>query len=48
MALKKGFTADEVAKAKKIYADQKEVSRSEEGSIASILAGREQWGRAIE
>jgi zinc protease len=47
-ALNDGFTADEIAKAKKIYADQKAVSRSEEGSIASILAGREQWGRTME
>jgi zinc protease len=47
-ALKEGFTADEVEKAKKIYADQKAVSRAEEGSIADILAGREQWGRTME
>jgi zinc protease len=47
-ALKDGFTADEVEKAKKIYADQKAVSRSEEGTLAFILAGREQWGRTME
>jgi len=47
-ALKGGFTADEVDKAKKIYADQQAVSRAEEGSIAGILAGRERWGRTME
>ena len=47
-ALNDGFTADEVDKAKKIYADQQAVSRAEEGSIAGILAGRERWGRTME
>lgn len=47
-ALKDGFTADEVDKAKKIYADQQAVSRAEEGSIAGILAGRERWGRTMQ
>jgi len=47
-ALKDGFTADEVDKAKKIYADQKAVSRADEGSIAGMLAGRERWGRTME
>jgi zinc protease len=47
-ALKDGFTADEVDKAKKIYADQQAVRRAEEGSIAGILAGRERWGRTME
>jgi zinc protease len=47
-ALKDGFTADEVEKAKKIYADQQAVSRSEEGSIAGILIENERWGRTME
>jgi predicted Zn-dependent peptidase len=42
------FTADEVDKAKKIYADQQAVSRADEGSIAGILAGRERWRRTME
>jgi zinc protease len=47
-ALKDGFTADEVDKAKKIYANQQAVSRAEEGTVAGILAGRERWGRTME
>jgi zinc protease len=47
-ALKDGFTADEVEKAKKIYADQQAVGRAEEGSIANILSGRERWGRTMD
>lgn len=47
-ALKDGFTADEVDKAKKIYADQQAGSRADEGSIARTLAGRERWSRTME
>jgi zinc protease len=47
-ALKEGFTADEVEKAKKIYADRQAVSRAEEGSLAGILASRERWGRTMD
>jgi zinc protease len=46
-ALKDGFTDDEVAKAKKIWADQRAVSRTEEGSVGSILLGDERWGRTM-
>ena len=37
LALKDGFTADEVEKAKKTWLDERTVQRSEEGSIASLL-----------
>jgi zinc protease len=47
-ALKDGFTDDEVAKAKKMWIDQQTVSRTEEGSIAGILAARERWGRTMD
>jgi zinc protease len=47
-ALKDGFTADEVTQAKKMWLDQQTVSRTEEGSIAGILAGRERWGRTMD
>jgi zinc protease len=47
-ALKDGFTDDEVAKAKKMWLDQAKVSRTEEGSIAGLLAGRERWGRTLD
>jgi zinc protease len=46
-ALKDGFTADEVAKAKKTWLDQRSVSRAEEASIANQLSTREHWGRTL-
>ncbi len=46
-ALKDGFTADEVAKAKKTWLDQRSVSRAEEASIAGLLNNRERWGRTL-
>jgi zinc protease len=46
-ALKDGFTADEVEKAKKTWLDQRSVSRAEEASIASQLGSRERWGRTL-
>ena len=48
LALKDGFTADEVEKAKKTWLDERAVQRSEEGSIASILISREYWGRTMQ
>jgi zinc protease len=47
LALKEGFTADEVEKAKKAWLDERTVQRSEEGSIASLLISREYWGRTM-
>ena len=46
-ALKDGFTADEVAKAKKTWLDQRSVARAEEASIAGQLVNRERWGRTM-
>jgi zinc protease len=46
-ALKDGFTADEVAKAKKTWLDQRSVARAEEASIAGLLSNRERWGRTM-
>jgi zinc protease len=46
--LKDGFTADEVAKAKKAWLDERAVARAEEGSIASLLVTRERWGRTMD
>jgi zinc protease len=48
LALKDGFTADEVEKAKKAWLDERTVQRSEEGSIASLLISREYWGRTMQ
>lgn len=47
LAIKDGFTADEVEKAKKAWLDERTVQRSEEGSIASLLISREYWGRTM-
>ncbi|HEX9201651.1 MAG TPA: pitrilysin family protein [Acidobacteriaceae bacterium] len=47
-ALKDGFTADEVEKAKKTWLDQQSIQRAEEASIASLLASRGHWGRTLQ
>jgi len=47
-ALKDGFTADEVEKAKKLWLDERRVARAEEASIGSLLMARERWGRTLE
>jgi zinc protease len=46
-ALKDGFTADEVAKAKKTWLDQRSQARTEDFSLASTLMSREHWGRTL-
>ncbi|MBZ5625499.1 MAG: insulinase family protein [Acidobacteriia bacterium] len=47
-ALKDGFTADEVEKAKKAWLDERAVARAEEASIGNLLLARERWGRTLE
>ena len=47
-ALKDGFTADEVEKAKKTWLDERAVQRAEEASIAGLLSSRERWGRTLQ
>jgi len=47
-ALKDGFTADEVEKAKKTWLDQRSVARTEDGQIAFTLMSRERWGRTLQ
>ena len=47
-ALKDGFTADEVEKAKKTWLDERSVARAEESSIAGLLISRERWGRTLQ
>jgi zinc protease len=47
-ALKDGFTADEVEKAKKTWLDERSVARAEEASIGGLLMTRERWGRTLE
>ncbi len=46
-ALKEGFTADEVEKAKKAWLEQRQVGRAEDTSLASLLISRERWGRTL-
>jgi zinc protease len=47
LALKDGFTADEVEKAKKTWLDQQAVGRADESAIGSKLINRERWGRTL-
>ena len=47
-ALKDGFTADEVEKAKKTWLDERAVSRAEDMSLASLLMTRERWNRTMD
>jgi zinc protease len=47
LALKDGFTADEVATAKKTWLDGRSVARTEEGSVGTQLSSRERWGRTL-
>ena len=47
-AVKDGFTADEVDKAKQAWLDGRKVARSDDGSVAGLLQVRERWGRTVE
>ena len=47
LALKDGFTADEVAKAKKTWLDDRAQQRTDEGSVADLLETRERWDRTL-
>src|SRR3954451_24349754 len=45
--LKEGFTAKEVAEAKKAYLDSRMVGRSQDGALLTLLASHEQLGRTM-
>jgi zinc protease len=47
LALKDGFTADEVEKAKKTWLDQQAIGRDDESAIGGKLVSRERWGRTM-
>ena len=47
-ALKDGFSADEVEKAKKTWLDERALQRSEETSVATLLQARERWARTLD
>jgi zinc protease len=46
--LKGGFTAAEVAEAKKAYLDARMVARSQDAALLALLAQREQFGRTLQ
>jgi zinc protease len=46
--LKEGFTAKEVADAKKAYLDARMVNRSQDASLLAALIGHEQLGRTMK
>ena len=46
-ALKDGFTAAEVADAKKAWLQERAVARADDGSLAATLAIREYFGRSM-
>ncbi len=45
--LAEGFTAGEVAEAKKAYADARKVARSQENALVGLIASHEQLGRTM-
>jgi zinc protease len=46
--LRDGFTAAEVAEAKKAYLDSRMVSRSQDAALPALLATQEQYGRTMK
>src|SRR5215831_3148247 len=47
-AVQGGFTAQEVAAAKKAYRDAQMVSRSQDSALLTLIASREQAGRTLQ
>jgi zinc protease len=45
---KDGFTADELAAAKKAWLQDRVLHRSQDGSLAGLLASNERWGRTMQ
>jgi zinc protease len=48
LTLKDGFTADELAAAKKGWLQERVLGRSQDGSLAGLLASRERYGRTMQ
>ena len=46
--LANGFTAEEVAAAKKALRDQRTVGRSQDAQLLNLIAAREEFGRTLE
>lgn len=47
LTVKNGFTADELAAAKKAWLQEQVLGRSQDGSLAGLLASHERWGRTM-
>jgi zinc protease len=45
---KDGFTADELAAAKKAWLQDRVLHRSQDASLAGLLASNERWGRTMQ
>jgi zinc protease len=48
LSIKGGFTSEELAAAKKAWLDERTVGRSQDTSLAGLLALRARWGRTME
>ena len=48
LTVKSGFTADELAAAKKAWLQERVVGRSQDASLAGTLASHERWGRTMQ
>jgi zinc protease len=46
--LKEGFSADEVAAAKKAWMQERTIGRSQDGALAGLLAGRSRFERTLK
>jgi len=45
---KEGFTADELAAAKKAWLQERVLGRSQDGSLVGLLSSHERWGRTMQ
>ena len=48
LAVKNGFTAEELAAAKKAWLQERVLGRSQDGSLTGLLADRERYGRTMQ
>jgi zinc protease len=48
LAVKNGFTTEELAAAKKAWLEERVLGRSQDGSLAGLLADRERYGRTMQ
>ena len=48
LTIKGGFTAEELTAAKKSWAEERLVGRSQDGSLTRLLASRARWGRTMQ